>query len=270
MVDEFPDRATKENIETLIEKAEQIEKKANQTRYGLPAIIILAFITMLVVLGSLFLTIWLGFNGFLNFILTLPMAWQSRVFFLVMFVVAVSISLPILSLVALSIFWFQRRFLGYPNHEKLIFANCFIMAKYLTKGKRMEAKKEAPSLMNNLKSYTRDLFNPKRKMYAPEFDLLRSGKLEFCRMIMFSKEGVPELLEGFGLAFVRDEDPEAHVHLTKLVKTVCKYGEPKGRLHRLLLIMEQYPHSLAFVLAIIIFIISVLLTLFGNPLKSVT
>lgn len=272
MVEEdFPSEITKSNINQLMRRAERIEKKTDQTRYGLSAMFALVLTTFFIVSGSLRIVIWLASNHYLDFILILSSEWQIGAFFLILTIITSVISFPILILVALLISWIMRKYFGFPKHEEEIFANCFITAKHLMNNDRMKAKENASSLLDDLKGFVRDyFFNPKRRLYAPEFNFLRCGKDEFYRMLFFSKEATPELLMRFGLAFVRNDDSMAYSHLTKLVKLVCEYGEPKGRMRRVLGNIEQYSNSLTFVLALVVLIISLLLTIFGYPLRSVS
>jgi hypothetical protein len=268
MSEHLPKEVTKENIQGLIELAKKIDAKANQTSYGLLSIFLLAAATVLLVIGSLFLTNWLFISGYFGFISGFSYEWRIRIFFASLFAITILISLPSLTLVNLSISWFEREYLHYPKHSELIFASSFIIAKHLMEGDRLKAKKEVQSFLYNLKSFSKDLFNPRRKVYAPEFNLVRCGKLEVYRMLMFSKKDVSNLLMNFGLAFVRNDEPQAFSHLTELVKQIREYGEPKGRFHKYLTALEQYPNSLSFVLAAIVFIISLLFTIFGYPLRS--
>lgn len=264
---DFPKKVTKRNIPQLIEKAERIKNKALQARYGLSALFFIFISTATFMLGSIFFVIWLAQNYYLDFIFWFSPEWQTTIFFILLFTIAAVITFPTVGLVTLSIFWLQRKYFGCPKHEEQIFANCFIIAKHLMNNERMKAKKEVDSFLANLQTFVRDLFNPKRKVYGPEFDLLRCGKNEICRMIMFSKEEEPELLMKLGLAFVRNDNPEAFSNLTQLVKKVTEYGEPKGRFRRFLSGIEQHRHSLTLILGTIVFIVSVVFTIFGYPLR---
>ena len=68
----------------------------------------------------------------------------------------------------------------------------------------------------------------------------------------------------FGLAFVRNDDPEAFSILQQLVCEAQKYGEPKGRFRRFLSAVEQYPHASPLILTIIILAIGLLYYLFSG------
>lgn len=264
---DFPKEVTKKNIDQLREKAERIKQKSLQARYGFSALFLIIISTAAFMLSSIFFVIRLALNHYLDFIFWFPPEWQAAIFLALLFIIAAAITFPTVGLITLSILWLQRKYFGYPKHEERIFANCFIIANYLMNNERMKAKKEVGHLLANLTTFVRDLFNRKRKIYAPEFDLLRCGKTEVCRMIMFSKEETPELLMNFGLAFVRNDNPEAFSNLTQLVNKVAEYGEPKGRFSGFLSRIEQYRHSLALILGIIVFIVSVLFTIFGYPLR---
>lgn len=259
---DFPKEITENNIQLLVEKAERIEKKTLQSRYVIPFSFLLAISVVLVLYGALFLVLWLLQNQYLDFMLLFS-PWHIHLFFVFLFTVMLLISMPTIIFLVLSTNWLRRKYFGYPTHEELIFARCFIIAKLLMNNERMEAKKEVSQFLAHLTGFVRDLFNSKRKVYRPEFDLLRSGKTEFCRMLIFSREGTSELLMNFGLAFVRDDNPEAFSNLKRIVEKVEEYGEPKGRFRRFIGMLEQYPHSIELILAIIIFIISLLFTILG-------
>jgi len=152
----------------------------------------------------------------------------------------------------------MEKYLGYPKDEEVIFAHCFIMAKHLRNNERLKAKKEVSYLIPHLTSFVRRLvLNPRREVYSPEFDVLRSGKNEICRMLMFSKDNISELLMRFGLAFVRNDDPEAFSVLRQIVDEVREYGEPKGRFRRFLSGIERYPIASPLLLTTIIIVIAI-------------
>lgn len=106
------------------------------------------------------------------------------------------------------------------------------------------------------------MFNPKRKAYSPELDVLRSGRTEISRMLLFSKEDIAGIFMRVGLAFANRNDPEAYESLVELVKEVRKFGEPKGRLHRLLSHIERYPVSLPWLVGLIIPVATILILLY--------
>jgi hypothetical protein len=153
----------------------------------------------------------------------------------------------------------MEKYVDYPKDEELIFADCLIMAKYLIDGEKLKAKKEVGRFLGHLKSFTRHIvFNPRRKVYSPEFDFLRCGKTEVCRMFMFSQKNVHELLISFGLSMVRNNDAEAFTAIKQIGDIVKEYGEPKGRFHRSLSIIENYPHASPLILSSIILIIAII------------
>jgi hypothetical protein len=260
---DFPQEITKDNIQQLREKAEKIRQKTLQFRYEIVLVVPYVILGFSVVLYSLRFVVWLLQNHYLDFLLLFSSELQPIIFFVLMFAVVSVISLPTLSFILLSIMWLLRKYIGYPKHEEAIFAECFIIAHYLTNNERMKAKKEVGGFLAFLTTFARDWFNPKKKVYGPEFAFLRRGKTEICRMLMFSKEKIPDLLMTFGLAFVRDDDPEAFDKLRQLVEKVREYGEPKGRFQKFLGAIERYPQSLTWILTTIIFIVSLLLTIFG-------
>lgn len=244
---DFPKKVTKDNINRLQEKAERIKKKLDQLRYQIPWIVSFIVPTVLIVTGLFSLVFWLLQNHYLDFLLGFSPELQIIIFFVLLLTVIFIISFPTIAFIILSTQWVMRKYFGLPKGEEGIFAECFIIAKYLMNNERIKARKEVGDLLLLLKGFVRDWFNPKRKVYKPEFDLLRSGKTEFCRMLLFSREEIPEFfLMNFGLAFVRNDNPEAFYYLKQLVGEVQKYGEPKGRFRRFLSGMEKYSHSTTF------------------------
>jgi len=262
---DFPKKITKDNIQQLREKAKRIKEKSLRNRFISFFIFFFIILFFFLVIGSFYLMIWLAQNHFLDFILWVTPNHELRLafFIVVLFTVMGIISIPTLVFAVFSTLKLARKYWGYPKHEELIFADCFIIAGYLMNNERMKAKQKVGSFLANLTGFVRDWFNPRRKMYAPEFNSLRSGKSEICRMLIFSKKKTPKLLMNFGLAFVRNDDPEAFSYLKQLVKKVGEYGEPKGRVRKFLARMERYNRSLTFILSIIIFVFSLLLTIFG-------
>jgi hypothetical protein len=123
---------------------------------------------------------------------------------------------------------------------------------------RLKAKREIGLFLAHRTSFVRDFgYNAHRKVYSREFGLLICGKTELSRMVMFSNDETSQLLLDFGLAFGRNDDPEAFAKLKQLTERVREYGEPAGKISRFLGIVEQYPHSLPFILTILILAIAI-------------
>ena len=262
---DFPEKVTKDNTDKLIEKAERIIEKSQQRRFLLPLAGFYAIPSVIIGLALLNLWFWLGLNHYLDFLFSFPTDLAIMLAFALLFFMILGIDLPITGFLLFSTIQLMQKHLGFPKYEEIIFAECFIMAKHIENNERLKAKEEVGNLLSNLKGFVRFLiFNPKRKVYSPEFDLLRSGKNEICRMLMFSRENIPELLMNFGLAFARNDDPEAFSMLQQLVCKVRKYGEPKGRFRRFLGTIEQYPHASPLILTVIILAIGLLYYLFSG------
>lgn len=262
---DFPENVTQDNVDKLIEKAERLKEKYERSRYSLPILGFYIIPSLIIGFGLFFLMFWLLQNRYLDFLLSFPTDLAVKMFFVLLIIVVGGISLPITVFLLLSTIWLMQKYMGFPKYEEIIFAECFIMGKHLRNNERLKAKEEVDIFLPWLKGFVRHLiFNPKRKVYSPEFDLLRTGKNEVCRMLMFSKDNISELLMNFGLAFVRNDDPEAFSMLQQLVCKVRKYGEPKGRFRRFLSAIEQYPHASPLILTIIILAIALLYYLFSG------
>jgi len=253
---DFPEEVTQDNISNLREKAKRIRERFFQRTYLSLALSLFVIPSLLMGLGSYRFMFWLLQNHYLDFLLGVTPALRLIVFFVLLFL-SVAAWTPLMVLLLLSSFWLVRK-LGYPEHEEIIFAECFLIAEHLTNNERLEATEEVGVLLAILKGFVRDIFNPKRKVYRPEFDILRSGKNEICRMLMFSRKKIPDYLMKFGLAFVREDNPKAFFHLKQLLKETRKYGEPKGRFRKFLSALEHYPHSLPWILTIIITIFALI------------
>ena len=84
---------------------------------------------------------------------------------------------------------------------------------------------------------------------------------------MFSGGETPRLLMDFGLAFRRNDDPQAFAKLKKITKKVRVYGEPAGRISRFLGFLERYPHSVPFIFTTLIILVTIIYyVLYGEKL----
>jgi len=257
--EKYPQEVTEDNIDGLMEKAEKIREKSLQGRYVIVILVFYVIPCLLIGLWSIFLVFWLGQNHYLDFLSLLPMDLATKIFLILIIIAVGVIGIPTAIFILFSTFWFMERYLGYPKDEETIFAHCFVMARHLRNNERLKAKKEVKYLTPRLTSFVRRLvLNPRRKVYSPEFDVLRSGKNEVCRMLMFSEANISKLLMKFGLAFVRNDDPKAFSILKQLITKVREYGEPKGRFRRFLSGIEQYPHASPLLITTMIIVIAIL------------
>jgi hypothetical protein len=245
---EYPKEITKDNIEQLRETAFKIKKKGFRLMitktilYGIIGLITMPFIFF-----------YLGV-----FLLHVLPEMSSQTFFgifLIVFVIVFEIYLYLLlNLIELIL---EKAF-KFPSHAERVFAQCFLMAYYLANNKRMKAIKEVDEFIMHLSVFTKDMFNPKRKEYAHEFNMLISGKNQIRRMLLFSEEKIADLLTSFGLALVHNEDSKAFSVLNKIINEARKYGKLEGRIQRFLSSLEKYPHLLTFFISIIAFLLAIL------------
>ena len=248
---DFPEEVTKKNIASLTETAERIRKSYVRLEYSFGVVIPYIAVGILSLYGIVNLGVWLGVNHYLDFILWFSLKLQPIIFFLLLIIFVTLFSFFVLVPLLLLMFWLLRKYSDYPTHEEIIFAEAFIIANHLTNDERRKAKGEVLLFLAILTTFVRDWFNTKRKDYAPEFNLLRSGKNAICRMLMFSQDEIPQLFMNFGLAFVKDDHPKAFSHLKQIVEEARKYGGLKGRVHRFLSAIEQYPHAIPWILTIV-------------------
>jgi len=247
---DFPKETTKENIDYLTEKAEKIRKRSLQLRYAFAIVVPYFILALLVFMGSTWFFMWLGQNHHLDFLLWLPPEMQVPGFLVLFFTIMAIINLPTNTFVLLLIIWLIRKYTAFPKHKEVIFAECFVIAKHLTEHQRLKAKKEVGLFLASLTTFVRDWLNSQRKIYAPEFNSLRSGKNAISRMFMFSQDEIGDLLRKLGLAFVRDDSPEAFSQLRELVRKAKEYGELKGRIGRFLSTIERYSNALPWILTL--------------------
>jgi len=250
---DFPEKVTKNSFPQLIEKAKRIKKRA----------FLLMIVSVIVygILGFLIMPIVLYLVGW--FLMNSLPELSSESFIILWLLVFGLVFIPTLFLLLDSIIRFFERYLGLPKSEEKVFAGCFLIANHLMNNEKTKAIKGVNDFVMYLSDFLKDRNNLKRKVYAPEFNLLISGKTEIRRMLLFSKEKIPELLMNFGLSFVRGEDQEAFSSLTRLVERVKIYGEPRGRFRRFLAGLEQYPTFFNFLLSMAIFVVSVVLAILG-------
>jgi len=263
---DYPSEVTEENVQQLIERARAISKTRTQKRYLIPfGLLIPVTIAIVFVIPSLILT-WFLQNHYFDFVLVLPsIAWQTtvQVFLVAIILYIASYTLTFFILPSLVILSsrFMTRYFGYPSFEEVIFSECFIIAKHMNNNERAKADRRVYLLLSFLRRFAQDWFNPKRRAFSPEINILRSGEQEIRRMVWFSKEASTWLMK-FGLAFVRNDNPEAFSYLRQVIKNIEEYGGAKGRLHRLMSRIEQYPTALPFILSITSLVISTILAIY--------
>lgn len=247
--EEFPKEVTKENLSELVKKAESIKKRDFW---------LMLMVVCLYSLIGLFLVIPLVFYG-IGWLLSVSSPELSTEMFENVFLASFFIAMPFAMYLFLDLMMFLfRRFLGLPKSEEKVFAGCFVIANHLMNSEKTKAIKEVNNFLTYLAQFLADTNNRKRKAYSPEFKLLKKGKTQIYRMILFSKEKVSDMFMKFGLSLVRGDDQEAYSNLAELVKEVRKYGKPKGRFSEFLATIKQIKVLLLFVTVIIELIIVIL------------
>lgn len=245
---EYPKEITKDNIEQLKEKASKIKRKAF---WSMISTIVLYGIIGLATMPFIFFYVGV-------FLLDVLPEMPSQTFFGIFLVVFMIVFWIYLYLLLNLLELVLRKAFKSPSHAERIFAQCFLMAYHLTNNKRMKAINEVNDFVTHLSVFTKDMFNPKGKLYANEFNMLISGKNQIRRMLLFSEEKIADLLTNFGLALVHNEDSKAFSILNKIINEARKYGKLEGRLQRFLSSLEKYPHSLTFFISIIALLLAIL------------
>ena len=257
-VEDFPKEITKDNLDNLMKKADTINRKANQFKYRF------GYAVSYLVLGllALFLLLYLA-----SIIVSTYLPGLSGLAFIIFVPSVISIwSFPTLSLILDLISWFQRRYFGYPKYEEEFFAKCFIIAKHIMSNERIKAMKKTEDFLSFLDTFLKDRFNPKRKVYAPEINLLVNAEVETSRMVMFSKNNIEKLMMKLGLAFVRNDDPNAFSYFKQLVNEVqdFEYRKPKGRIRSFLTEVEAYPNFFKLLFSIVVFVVPIILAILSG------
>lgn len=260
---DLPKEITNNNLKEFQAKAKEIRDKFLRTRNILVTLGLYLVPTVVLGMGIIYVMFWLVANDYFNFLPFWFGSWASGIFFLLIVIVLAFLWIPLSVFYVLTVTFLMQKYLDFPSYEEIIFAECFTVAEKLKEGKRVEAQGEADFLRALFTSYVRNLvFNPKRKAYSPELDVLRSGRTEMYRMILFSKKDISRTFMRVGLAFAQNDDSEAFESLTELIKEVRKFGEPKGRLHRLLAHIERYPTSLSWIVGLMIPITTIVVLLY--------
>lgn len=250
---EFSEKVTENNLTELVDKAKKIKKRAYWLMYAVVSVYFLVGVFLL--LPFVFC--------FLGFLLKISSPELSTEAFNDILIVAFFIIFPFVFYSFLNfVIWIFEKFLGFPKSDEKVFAGCFMIADYLTKKEKEKALKEVRGFTSYLSVFLSDSKRVKRKAYSTEFKLLIKGETQIKRMLLFSEENIAKLFMNFGLSFVRGEDQEAFSNLTKLIKEVLKYGEPKGTFSRFLASLNQIKYLLLLITAIID-LIGVILKIIG-------
>jgi hypothetical protein len=246
----YPNKITEENIQELKEKATRIKKKA-----FLLMILTTVFYS---IFGFIFLWYMFPFIGssLLNAYPDLSPTTFWVTFLVVFFIVFEVFLILLLNLLEPIL----RRALNFPRHEERIFAQIVLMVYYLKKNERRKAIREVADFITHLSVFTKDFFNyPKGKMYAPEFNMLITGRNQIKRMLFFSEEKpISAILSNFGLSLVSNEEREAYSSLKRLIEEVQKYGKLEGRLSGILAQMKKYDVVVTWILLLIPIILAIL------------
>lgn len=221
---EYPKEVTEKNFQELVGRAQKIRKREWDLDF------IAVFVTVAIMAAILVSILWY-FSGYLkNFT-------DPRLFSITIVLLSIGASLFASTYVAEGARLFLRRLNFFINHfptrEESIFAECFIILNRLDKNRiyaeswrhRFQGATWRTGLLcDEFSLYAKDLFNLKRRFYAPEFRLLASGTNQINRMLLFSGSVVNGLLSRFALAFVNNEDVIAHRCLKEILSEVEKYG----------------------------------------------
>jgi hypothetical protein len=209
-------------------------------------------------------------NHYLDFLLQLHgAALVASVFVLYSLVVIVISFLP-LAMVTLGTAFLMRKYLEYPTEADAIFAHSFSISEKLSNNDRLSAQREVPQFLGSLTAFHRNWrFNPRRKVYAEEFAILRRNRTAICRMLMFSQDYMSEhiagLFMGFGLALRREDDPTAFKHLKNLIAGSQEFTKPSDKVKNFLNKIERYPTATNLLAALVFAVIAVLFFILGYP-----
>lgn len=220
--------------------------------------------------GLLMIGLWLALSEmarahYLDFLLALHSV-ELIAFVVIGFFILLMIAVaPLMLVVLLGAQFLARKYLKYPKEEEVILAHCLIMANNLKDGNRLQAQKQVGKLKASLTRFLRDWFNPRRKAYADEFNILRNGRALICRMLLFDNRPLGDAFVSFGLALARGDDPSAYTHLKEIVSWTKGYGESASRTQRILNIFEKYPRFMEFIVVFSLLAVAVALSVIGFP-----
>lgn len=259
--EEYPNLITEANFKEWREKADELKKRPKHLVYSMTLVVPYFVLGLPILIAEFIFVVWL--SDIVNFSATLTPEIHAVLFFFVLICLMVLTSFKVLNLLLLGIELYMKRFLGYPTDEEMIFAECMIVADYLRSGEKLKAKKEMRSQLNfYLSRFSRDFFNPRRKVYRPEFDAIRKGANASSRMLMFASHHIPDLFVDFGLALVRGEDRRAFCSIEKILANIREYGETRGRMQRLFDSIEKHPTLMKVIMWLTPLILSLILTLY--------
>ena len=228
------------------------------------------YLSTLFVLLSQIVFLYAAQNHYLDFLLQLHGAIFVASVFILYSMIAVGISFLPLSMVTLTTAFLMRKYLEYPTEVDLIFAHSFIISEKLSNNDRLSAQKEISPFLASLTMFHRNWwFNPRRKVYAQEFAILKKNRTAICRMLMFSQDyisnHIAELFMGFGLSLKKGDDPAAFKHLKSLIACTQGFTKPLGRVQSFLSKIERYPAAASLLVALVFAIVSILLFILGYP-----
>jgi hypothetical protein len=228
----YPKEVTESNFPQLSERAKRLVRNVWVLELLKLVFVIISMFIIVYILAPIIYSPFLGES-----LLSLPSA-------VLLIVDALISSLIISSVIA---FWYIERLdsvlrfiFRFPRNDEMVFAECFIIANFLTRNNRLGALRRAESFTTSLSLFTKDYFNPRRRVYADEFQMLESGKRQIERMLLFSEEKVSGLFANLGLALVTGNDTMAYFFLRLLVRETQQYGELQGRLSRILSQVTRY------------------------------
>jgi hypothetical protein len=262
----FPQKIHRQQVEKWKPVAHDIIGKSEDLSYGCilsaPTIYSGFFLSFV----CQFLILYFAENHYLDFISSIPTSGlQILTFLILLFALLLMIAFLPMALVILLTLLLMRRYLDYPRDEDVIFAECILIAESFSRNDRLSAKNRVGRFLRTLTQFSRNWLNKRRKIYSPEFTILRKSNIAICRMLMFGQEYVAELFTNFGLALATGDDPKAFGYLCRLVSNAREFGEPIGRIEKILNKIERYPKAINLLIYTVVFVVALLTFFLGYP-----
>jgi hypothetical protein len=251
MVEKYPPaEITKENLPMLVQKALETKKKSNRVIYST--------ISIYCLVASIILFVGFPLWGRFVIMTSRPMSPEiSSITSIVSFVILYQSFLFLL-------FDFteigMRRIFGL-SFQDWVFSECVLIINYLTDDDKTRAIREVNSFADSLRSFTRNAYRSKGKMYSEEFHVLQNGRRQIQRMLTFSTKDIAGLFKQFCIAFVNNQDSKAFSAVKKIIDEAKSYGEMQGTGQKILGKLERYPTVVAVIWAIASTIISIILAI---------
>lgn len=253
---DFPEKATAENIPTLIEMGHRIENLKPwwaKRHLTLKTKITVGFtqtgILILAVVGTIFL--WVGWVFVLAYLGWLPII---GIYWIMVF----SMALALLVFLILLILW-RNKILPkfYPPPNQIVFCELVEIAECILNKKRRDAVNTLYHLGSTLRKYFKKnneleiaLKNEMQPFYTIAID----------RLILFSRDKkFPNLFLNLGLAFAKEDEPMIYSTAVDICKKIKKFNGDVGKSRGFWFSFEEHAKSIGVLVSVALVLLNVVL-----------